>query len=48
VLQSLAPQMRVQYKSSLAKTAFVLIDPRSIGCSLKIHRVENQRCWWKA
>jgi len=18
------------------------------GCSLKIHRVENQRCWWKA
>jgi len=30
---------QIQYKSSLAKTAFVLID-RSIGCSLKIHRVE--------
>ena len=33
----------LQYKSSLKQTAFVLIDPiadQSIGCSLKIHRVE--------
>jgi hypothetical protein len=39
VLQSKA----LQYKSSLRQTAFVLIDPiadQSIGCSLKIHRVE--------
>jgi hypothetical protein len=25
----------------------LLVKVRS-GCSLKIHRVENQRCWWKA
>ena len=27
---------------------FNLLMKVSSGCSLKIHRVENQRCWWKA
>ena len=40
---------RDQHQSSLHADCFVVESALAdyYGCSLKIHRVENQRCWWK-
>ena len=41
--------LSIQHQSGFARDCFVVDSgfPDQRGCSLKIHRVENQRCWWK-